>query len=230
MTRYVAHSLSLLYERIHARPAHYCKRIAAMSIPEPNTGCWLWLASVTQFGYGTITVGRALRAHRVSWIAFRGAVSDGLHVLHRCDTRCCVNPDHLFLGTNSDNVADKVAKGRQARTTGAAHYAAKLTDTDIIDIRASTWSLQALAAHYGVAKSSITSIRSGRTWSAVPGNLPSRRPKPLGELQGTAKLTVEIVQAVRIDSRPQSKIAASLGISQSTISRIKSREIWPHVA
>lgn len=84
--------------------------------------CWLWTAAVTGNGYGHFAVGprigrRFIRAHRFAWKLFRGEIPNGLHVLHRCDNRLCCNPSHLFLGTNVDNVADKVAKNRQARVS-----------------------------------------------------------------------------------------------------------------
>lgn len=88
-------------------------RIEAYSIPEPNSGCWLWLARVSPNGYGSTNVdGRDTGAHRASYLAFNGPIPSGLHVLHRCDVPLCVNPDHLWLGTNADNVRDMVAKGR----------------------------------------------------------------------------------------------------------------------
>ena len=79
-------------------------------------GCWLWRASVDRWGYGQIgSSGKPrtmLKAHRVSWEFAYGAIPDGLSVLHRCDTPACVRPEHLFLGTQQDNVADMNAKGR----------------------------------------------------------------------------------------------------------------------
>lgn len=75
--------------------------------------CWYWTACVSSFGYGQISVnGKSVGAHRISWEIHNGSILDGLHVLHKCDNPPCVNPDHLFLGTNKDNVEDRYVKGR----------------------------------------------------------------------------------------------------------------------
>ena len=88
-------------------------RFNAKWTPDPGTGCWLWTASLTGPGYGQFGVkGRVELAHRVSYELHVGAIPDGLCVLHRCDVRHCVNPNHLFLGTHSDNSRDCVSKGR----------------------------------------------------------------------------------------------------------------------
>lgn len=93
-------------------------------IPEPNSGCWLWVAGVNACGYGTISeFGKSQLAHRVSFILHGGIISDaGLRVLHTCDVPCCVNPDHLFIGTQRENVLDMERKNapiiRTAKITG----------------------------------------------------------------------------------------------------------------
>lgn len=85
-------------------------------------------------GYGRIQMnGKKHFAHRASWRAFHGEIPDGLFVLHKCDVRCCVNPEHLFLGTNSDNMLDAYAKGRIDRS-GERNINAKLTVQDVLDI------------------------------------------------------------------------------------------------
>jgi len=92
--------------------------IEKMALPEPNTGCWLWERCVLTNGYCLIS-GRL--AHRVSYEAFYSAIPSGMFVCHRCDTRACVNPDHLYLGTHADNMRDMKVRGRAA--SGPNHAA-----------------------------------------------------------------------------------------------------------
>jgi len=80
-----------------------------------SDGCWLWTGCVHGKGYGHFKIGKKVeKAHRVSWMLYRGNIPQGYHVLHICDTPPCVNPDHLYLGTNADNVKDRVQKNRSA--------------------------------------------------------------------------------------------------------------------
>jgi DNA-binding transcriptional regulator YiaG len=148
-------------------------------IPEPNTGCWLWLASVNNRGYGLLQCGGFKGyAHRFAYQHFCGDGSsiDGLHVCHRCDNPSCVNPEHLFLGTASDNMRDCVRKGRHASQSAKTDYArgtraglAKLDERTVRRIRAmqGVESQRKLAARFGVTKTTIREIHQGRTWAHV---------------------------------------------------------------
>lgn len=143
-------------------------RIEFHSMPVTETGCWIWLASTKR--YGEIKVnGRMLKAHRASWEAYRGQIPDGLNVLHVCDVTECVNPEHLFLGTQLDNVRDMEMKGRarKARRPGALNSQAILTDAQVAEIRTSSKSESALATEYGTCRSNINAIRRRITWRDV---------------------------------------------------------------
>src|SRR5690606_21185999 len=82
--------------------------------PVPEAGCWIWLGEMASGGYGRIYVDRGRReaAHRVFYREMVGEIPDGMCVCHKCDTRCCVNPSHLFIGSLRDNAIDMSKKGR----------------------------------------------------------------------------------------------------------------------
>jgi len=133
----------------------------------PDLGpCWTWAASKTPDGYGKLWGGgkssNTRRAHRVAWELEHGADPGSLLVLHKCDGGAlgCVRPDHLFLGSVADNSADMVAKGRQCR--GERNPNARLSDADVAAIRESTERPAALARRFGVQRTSIWAIRTGR--------------------------------------------------------------------
>ena len=150
-------------------------------IPEPNSGCWVWMRTLCD-GYGALSVGKKyrspsvkyhmLRAHRVAWELYRSPIPDGMHVLHRCDVRCCVNPDHLFLGTEADNSADKIAKGRDRHTPcpGVLNAMAKLNEAKVGEIRrrralGENWKV--LEKEFGVSHKTIWKIGKGYSWRHV---------------------------------------------------------------
>lgn len=98
--------------------------------------CWPWTANCDRDGYGRMSVkGKQARAHRISYQINRGPIPNGLNVLHKCDNPRCVNPKHLFLGTNGDNMADKTRKGRAARVCGERNGGALLSEKDVLTIR-----------------------------------------------------------------------------------------------
>ena len=137
-----------------------------------DSGCWNWRGHKTGDGYGVLNIDRKLvRTHRISYEIHFGPIPEGMQVCHKCDNRACANPDHFFLGTNADNMADKVAKGRQSSAGGAkgiTHPLSKLTDEDIIAIRAAKGvSQRRLAAQFGVSQVNICFILSGRAWAHI---------------------------------------------------------------
>lgn len=137
---------------------------------EPNSGCHLWMGDCFDNGYGKFWYERkSHKAHRISWRLNCGTIPTGLLVLHKCDTPSCVNPDHLFLGTNKDNSQDMISKGRHSRKAprGEAQNKAKLKEADIPVIRADTRLNRIIAADYGVTEATIAGVKTRRYWKHV---------------------------------------------------------------
>jgi hypothetical protein len=128
--------------------------------PEPNSGCWLWVGGVASSGYGMFwRGGKVDTAPRQSYRMFCGEITDDLHIMHKCDVRLCVNPDHLSLGTNADNVADKTHKGRAAK---------KLTPEQVLLMRTMpTVSKRKLAKEFDVDRRMVQFILRGKNWSHI---------------------------------------------------------------
>lgn len=139
--------------------------IASRSTPVPETGCWLWLGQWTAKGYGGTHAGGQNYAHRLSYQEHVGPIPEGMMVCHKCDTRACCNPDHLFVGTAAHNSADAKAKGRMH--PGTRNYNSKLTDELVAEIRASKLSVRAIARDLGMSHATIAMARRGDTWRHV---------------------------------------------------------------
>ena len=136
---------------------------------DKSQACWEWTAHCLPNGYGSFRYqGRTRYAHRIS--AYRAGLITGLsdkrHVLHACDNPKCVNPDHLFVGSAADNMADMTTKGRRANGTAMPH--SKLTEEDIPLIRADTRTHQTIADVFNVSRRLIGDIKNGKRWSHVP--------------------------------------------------------------
>lgn len=133
--------------------------------------CWEWIGGKTDRGYGHLRRdGIRILAHRFSWELVHGPIPDDLCVLHRCDNPSCVRPDHLFLGTRLDNMADMVKKGRHVTATPGKSYACKLTIAQVIEIRklsADGVRTVALTRIYGVDRATVWKIVTRRTWKKI---------------------------------------------------------------
>ena|ERR1019366_4582631 len=136
--------------------------------PEPNSGCWIWGGYLNSYGYGRLGRNRSERgAHRLAYRVYRGPIPEGMLVLHRCDMPCCVNPNHLFLGTDADNNNDCIAKGRAVHPAGEKQGLAKLTWKDVRAIRAvrGIFTIRSLAHKYHVERSTVRNVLRGVTWN-----------------------------------------------------------------
>jgi hypothetical protein len=151
---------------------HLANRIMNGVVAINKNGCWIW-GRTTSEGYASMTIlGKTKRVHRVAWSITRGKlIPSDMCVCHKCDNPICVNPEHLFLGTRSDNMRDMVSKGRHGgpppSAPGSSNPAAKLTENDIDEIRLrlnSGETQRKIANSFGVSQSQISNIKRGLRW------------------------------------------------------------------
>lgn len=139
-------------------------------IKKRSNGCWEWQAATDRSGYGQFNLhGKVLPAHKVSYQWTNGKVKKGLVLMHTCDNRKCCNPDHLIPGTQAENMADMVAKGRSTR--GRKHHAAKMTPTKVKNLRkgyeSGDHTITSLSNKYNISSSAVSAIVNNLTWTHV---------------------------------------------------------------
>ena len=146
----------------------FCKLFDSKFQKREN-GCWEWTACVRpgSHPYGKIGFWWNEKyiqlAHRFMWLRVRGELDDKIEVLHKCDNPRCVNPDHLFLGTQQDNVADAAAKKRMRGVPGNKN-GAKISFDQAVQIRLASGTQREIATKFGVSQQTISLIRSGKLW------------------------------------------------------------------
>lgn len=211
--------------------------------------CWEWKGSRQPKGYGTFRLANStLQAHRVAYALAVGNIPNGAHICHHCDNPPCCRPDHLFAGSNDDNVADAMAKGRghlrgvalgvdptpsERRARGERQARAKLTASQVVELRhlvAQGIPYVALAQAYGINPAAVGLIAHGRTWAHIPGALATIPYR--GENNKAHKLTEREV----IDIRHQYALGASLAslarkysVSAPTVKYVVTRKTWKHI-
>ena len=157
---------------MHAYHPHLIAKFESLAVPVPEAGCWIWAGPTNgreiSRRYGRMWLSRHhyVSAHRFSYELHRGEISDA-HVCHQCDTPLCVNPDHLFLGTHADNMADRKRKGRnRGRRVNAVLSAPQVLEIRslLVANRLSQW---AIARMFNVSQTTISNIKVGKKWGAV---------------------------------------------------------------
>lgn len=146
----------------------FLDRFESKFIPEPMSGCWLWDASQNRDGYGNFRFrDKILNAHRVAWYIYRGAIPRGVQVLHKCDIRSCVNPQHLYLGSQRDNVLDCENRKRARHPKGDQHKNAKISEKQAIYIFWDSRPQHEIARDYKISQPLVSSIKNQKAWTHI---------------------------------------------------------------
>lgn len=141
---------------------------AGQIVPHIGSQCWEWVGNTIKDGYGLIRDRKKMvLTHRLSWTMAYGAIPDGMLVLHHCDNPPCVNPSHLFIGTDADNASDRDSKGRRKPLIGEMNGRAKLRELDVRSIRNDVRSTKEIAASYNISIPLVQKIRHGDIWKHV---------------------------------------------------------------
>lgn len=146
------------------------KRLLSKVVKNKNTNCWEYQGATTKDGYGFFSLKHKMfLAHRISYLLFVGIIPNNLFVCHTCDNRRCINPEHLWLGTQSENINDMLSKGRKIFKKGSEVWKAKLTESKVKEIRdlykSGNYTYKQLSFIYCVTKEHIGAIIRKESWN-----------------------------------------------------------------
>lgn len=214
----------------------------------PN-GCWVWKGKLGTNQYPKMVPGRGndIKVHHFSYEHHIGPIPEGMCVLHRCDNPPCSNPDHLFLGTNQENVTDKILKGRAryrglkgadnpsfgkpSILRGEGHPLNKLTPDQVLEIFKSNEANINISAKFGISDSLVTMIKNRTTWEWLTKDLPDAPKRDLyanrrGENQRSVILTEQQVLEIYNSPKRGFELVKDFGVAKNTISAIKHGRSW----
>lgn len=200
-----------------------------------SDGCWLWQSGKDLDGYGAFQAEYDgviyKRAHRYSFALHnKHHPPKGLVVCHTCDTPACVRPEHLFLGTDAENQADKMAKGRHVgQGRGVKHTNAILTEEQAKAILDDARPYSQIGADYGVSAQTISSLKNRVSWPHLGTEKGVKAPRVSPRKGKSDRVTPEIVREIRTSTMSGLELAARYGISPQLVSGIRKRRAWTHV-
>lgn len=183
--------------------------------------CLEWTGSKDKNGYGRMRINdKPILVHRIAWEIHNGPIPEGRHILHYCDNPSCIRIDHLFLGDALANSQDCIQKGRDHKRglRGENHNLAKLTENQVMEIRASSERGKTLAERHGVTQTTISEIRKGHSWGHLP--ILNKRVHGLAEVD---------VIAIRHSSEGSNVLAKRYGVSRRTIDDARYGRSWEYL-
>ena len=198
--------------------------------------CWIWLGGVSGDGYGRFWDGpeKMIGAHRFSWLLAGESIPEGEYVCHHCDNPPCVRPSHLFVGTQQDNIDDKMRKGRHVASKGSDNGMSLLSEEDVRNICGEFnrgTNQNKIARQYGISKKHISDIIRGKRWGYLGLGLNVSH-YANGEKSGRARLTENNVLQIRTTHKngcSRKDLMKEFGISSSTLHYILSGRTWVHL-
>ena len=189
--------------------------------------CWNWVAKRARNGYGRFSIGRKrFNAHRFSFELTNGPIRKGALILHSCDNRACVNPDHLREGSHAQNSKDR--SERYVCPRGSRNNHSKLGRTHVVEIRArfsKGESCRSISEDFDVAESSISNIIRGKSWAHVPGAVTHGR----GKRVKLSEADVRDIRKLKIGGESNVVIGERFGVTRASIANIISGRTWKNV-
>jgi len=204
-------------------------------------GCWVWIACKDKDGYGFFRLnGKNIRAHRFVYEYYKGIIPSNTLVLHSCDNTSCISPYHLFLGTNQDNMLDKVQKQRCNSKHGEECHYSKLSENDVICIlegiqNGKFTNIHSITNTYNISHNPIHDILNGKSWKNITKQYSQKQLKQFKlKIRGyyAKKLEEQTVILIKIDLKNNIKrsiLSNKYNVSRSTIDHIAQGRTWKHI-